>query len=128
MLRLTDNGKMYQFLNKDYISLETYKRSGKGVSTPVWFVIDEDKIFIRSYANSGKVKRMRNNPDVKVCPSDALGRPHGLPIKGKAIRMDGDGEIRVSQLLYRKYGLMKMSFDLWGAIKQLDWAVFVIEV
>ncbi len=120
--------KMDQFLNKEYILLETFKRSGKGVSTPVWFVIDDDKIFIRSYANSGKVKRMRNNPSVKVAPSDALGRHHGLPIKGKAIRVDGDGEIRVSQLLYRKYGLMKMSFDLWGAIKQLDCAVFAIEV
>lgn len=119
---------MDQFLNKEYIRLETFKRSGKGVSTPVWFVIDDDKIFIRSYANSGKVKRMRNNPNVKVTPSDALGRPQGLPIKGKAIRVDGDGEIRVSHLLYRKYGLMKMSFDVWGAIRQLDWAVFAVEI
>ena len=125
---MTDDGKLYQFLNKEYISLETFKRSGKGVSTPVWFLIDDDKIFIRSYANSGKVKRMRNNPNVKVCPSDALGRPHGLPIKGKAVRVDGDSEIRVSHLLYRKYGLMKMSFDIWGAIKQLEWAVFAIEI
>lgn len=128
MLRLTDDGKMYQFLNKEYITLETYKRSGKVVSTPVWFVIDDDRIYIRSYANSGKVKRMRNNPNVKVTPSDALGRPQGLPIKGKAVRVDGDGEIRVSHLLYRKYGLMKMSFDVWGAIKQLEWAVFAIEI
>ncbi|HUI39545.1 MAG TPA: hypothetical protein VLY86_01300 [Methanothrix sp.] len=63
---MTDDGKMYQFMNKEYISLETYKRSGRGVSTPVWFVIDSDKIFVRSYANSGKVKRMRNNSNVEV--------------------------------------------------------------
>ncbi|MDQ1261204.1 MAG: hypothetical protein QG575_385 [Euryarchaeota archaeon] len=23
---------------------------------------------------------------------------------------------------------LEMSFDLWGAIKQLDWAVFAIEI
>ncbi len=74
------------------------------------------------------IQCMRNNSHVKVTPSDPLGRPHGVTIEGRAIRVDGDREIKVSQLLYRKYGLMKMSFDLWGAIKQLDWAVFAIEV
>ncbi len=58
-------------------------------------------------------------------PGKAPRRDHW---KGAAKRANGDVEIRISQLLYRKYGLMKMSFDLWGAIKQLDWAVFAIEV
>ncbi len=120
--------KLNQFLNKEYMRLETFKRNGQVVPTPVWFVVDGDKLFVRSYANSGKVKRMRNNSQVKVTPSDAMGRPHGVTIEGTAVRVDGDREIKISQLLYRKYGLMKMSFDLWGAIKQLDWAVFAIEV
>lgn len=117
-----------QFLNKDYIRLETFKRNGQVVVTPVWFVVDDGTIFVRSYANSGKVKRMRNNPYVKLAPSDPLGKPHGVTIEGTAVRVDGEMEIKISQLLYRKYGLKKMSFDLWGAIKQLDWAVFAIKV
>lgn len=125
---MRDDYKMDQFLNKEYIRLETFRRSGKGVSTPVWFVVDDDKIFVRSYANSGKVKRMKNNSHVRITPSDAMGNPHGVTLEGTAVRANGDIEIKVSQLLYRKYGLMKMSFDLWGAIKQLDWAVFSIEV
>ncbi len=120
--------KLNQFLNKEYMRLETFKRNGQVVPTPVWFVVDDDMLFVRSYANSGKVKRMRNNPQVKVTPSDALGKSYGVTIEGTAVRVDGDREIKISQLLYRKYGLMKMSFDLWGAIKQLDWAVFAIEV
>ena len=98
----------------------------RSVPTPVWFVVEDGTLFVRSYANSGKVKRMRNNPHVRVTPSDAVGKPHGVTIEGTAIRANGDMEIKISQLLYRKYGLMKMSFDLWGAIKQLDWAVFAI--
>jgi PPOX class probable F420-dependent enzyme len=120
--------KLDQFLNKEYIRLETFKRNGQVVVTPVWFVVDDGTIFVRSYANSGKVKRMRNNSYVKIAPSDALGKPHGVTIEGTAVRVDGDKEIKISQLLYRKYGLKKMSFDLWGAIKQLDWAVFAIKV
>ncbi len=125
---MRDDTKLIQFQNKEYIRLETFKRNGQAVPTPVWFVVDDDTLFVRSYANSGKVKRMRNNSNVKVTPSDVMGKPHGATIEGRAIRVDGDREIKVSQLLYRKYGLMKMSFDLWGAIKQLDWAVFAIEV
>ncbi|MCK9441965.1 MAG: PPOX class F420-dependent oxidoreductase [Methanothrix sp.] len=125
---MRDDCKLEQFQNKEYIRLETVKRNGLVVPTPVWFVVDDGKLFVRSYASSGKVKRMRNNSHVRVTPSDAVGKPQGVTIDGTAVRANGDIEIKISQLLYRKYGLMKMSFDLWGAIKQLDWAVFAIEV
>lgn len=125
---MNDNGKLEQFQNRDYIRLETFKKNGQAVATPVWFVADGGMLYVRSYANSGKVKRMRNNSQVRVAPSDALGKAHGVTLAGTALRVDADLEIKISQLLYRKYGLMKMSFDLWGAIKQLDWAVFAIRV
>ena len=123
---MNDSGKLEQFQNRDYIRLETFKKNGKAVPTPVWFVVDGGMLYVRSYANSGKVKRMRNNSQVLVAPSDSLGKAYGVNIAGTALRVDADLEIKISQLLYRKYGLMKMSFDLWGAIKQLDWAVFAI--
>ncbi len=125
---MSNNTKLEQFQNKEYIRLETFRRNGQGIPTPVWFVTEDDMLFVRSYASSGKVKRMRHNPHVRITPSDALGRPLGVTIEGTALRVDGDKEIRISQLLYRKYGLMKMSFDLWGAVKQLDWAVFAIKI
>jgi PPOX class probable F420-dependent enzyme len=125
---MSEECKLEQFQNKEYIRLETVKRNGQVVSTPVWFVVEDGALFVRFYVNSGKVKRMRNDPHVRITPSDAMGKPHGLTIDGTAIRADGDMEIKISQLLYRKYGLMKMSFDLWGAIKQLDWAVFAIRI
>lgn len=125
---MREDTKLEQFRNFEYIRLETVKKNGQVIPTPVWFVVEDDMLFVRSYANSGKVKRMKNNPHVRVTPSDALGKPHGVTIEGTAIRANGDAEIKISQRLYRKYGLMKMSFDLWGAIKQLDWAVFAIEI
>jgi PPOX class probable F420-dependent enzyme len=72
---MRDDTKLDQFLNKDHVRLETFKRNGQAVATPVWFVVDDGMLFIRSYTNSGKVKRMRNNPNVRVTPSDALGKP-----------------------------------------------------
>ena len=125
---MSEECKLEQFQNKEYIRLETVKRNGQVVSTPVWFVVEDGALFVRSYVNSGKVKRMRNNPHVRITPSDAMGKPHGVTLEGMAVRANGDIEAKISQLLYRKYGLMKMSFDLWGAIKQLDWAVFAIRI
>jgi hypothetical protein len=125
---MSEDRKLEQFQNKEYIRLETVKRNGQVISTPVWFVVEGGTLFVRSYANSDKVKRMRSDPHVRVTPSDAVGKPYGVTIEGTAIRANGDMEIKISQQLYRKYGLMKMSFDLWGAIKQLDWAVFAIRI
>jgi len=48
-------------------------------------------------ANSGTVKRMKNNPHVRVTPSDALGKPHGVTIEGTAKRAGGDTEIEIIQ-------------------------------
>lgn len=125
---MNDNGKLDQFQNREYIRLETFKKNGQAIPTPVWFVVEDGILYVRSYANSGKVKRMRNSSQVRVAPSDAMGKPHGVTVAGTALRVNADTEIKISQLLYRKYGLMKMSFDLWGAIKQLDWAVFAIMI
>ncbi|MGD0953917.1 MAG: PPOX class F420-dependent oxidoreductase [Methanotrichaceae archaeon] len=74
---MREDTKLEQFRNFDYIRLETFKKNGQAVPTPVWFVVEDDMLYVRSYANSGKVKRMRNNSYVKIAPSDALGKPTG---------------------------------------------------
>jgi len=49
------------FTSQQYLNLETFRKNGAAVKTPVWFVQDGDAIFVRTLANSGKVKRIRNN-------------------------------------------------------------------
>ncbi len=44
-----------------YISLTTFRKSGKPVATPVWFVEKEGKICVWTQLHSGKMKRLRNN-------------------------------------------------------------------
>ncbi len=104
------------------------RTNGKVVATPVWFVEFDETIFVRSYADSGKVKRMRNNPQAWVTPADVMGHPKGDPLEGEARFVDDLTAVKVSQLLHRKYGLMKVYFDLWGAVKQQDWAVVSIHI
>jgi PPOX class probable F420-dependent enzyme len=60
-----------------YISLETYRRKGQAVATPVWFTIDGDKIFVVTRTETGKVMRLRNNSKVHIVPCGMRGQPKG---------------------------------------------------
>jgi len=56
------------FINQKYINLETFRRDGRGVRTPVWFVQDGASLYVRTVADSGKVKRIRNQTQVNISP------------------------------------------------------------
>ena len=53
---------------ENYINLSTRKRDGSFVNTPVWFAQEGDtnNHYVYSLKNVGKVKRIRNFPEVKV--------------------------------------------------------------
>ncbi len=36
---MRDDSRLDQFLNREYVRLETFKRNGQIVPTPVWFVV-----------------------------------------------------------------------------------------
>ncbi len=57
-----------QLDKQNYLNIETYRKTGVGVKTPVWFVQDDHTIYVRTLADSGKVKRIRNNRKVKIAP------------------------------------------------------------
>jgi PPOX class probable F420-dependent enzyme len=88
-----------------YISLETFKRSGEGVKTPVWFVLHDGVLYVYTEADSWKVKRIRNNPRVRVAPCTMRGRVTGPWIEGTASLVEGDERRTADRLLNRKYFL-----------------------
>ena len=60
-----------------YISLTTFRKSGVGVPTPVWFGEEGDKLYVMTASKSGKFKRIRNNPQVRVAPCTIRGKVTG---------------------------------------------------
>ena len=57
-----------QFQKQKYLNLETFRKSGESMRTPVWFVQDGESLYVHTVANSGKVKRIRNNGRVNIAP------------------------------------------------------------
>jgi PPOX class probable F420-dependent enzyme len=107
-----------QFSKKKYLSLETFRKNGKSVRTPVWFVPDGETIYVNTGVNSGKVKRIRNNGKVNIAPCKMDGTPSGtwVPADARAIS-DAEVSKKVNRLLDRKYGLMRKMFSLGSAWK-----------
>jgi PPOX class probable F420-dependent enzyme len=91
-----------QFARAKYLNLETFRKTGVGVRTPVWFAQDvvaaTTVFYVYSEAGAGKVKRIRNNPKVRVAPCTMRGEVRGGWIDGRA-RLCEDGEAAHGQQL-----------------------------
>ena len=89
------------------VPLETRKRDGSWVGAPVSIVVDGSRAFFRSYDASGKAKRLRNFPEVRVAPSTMRGKATGPSVPGTARLLDDDGDAeRARALLARKYPVL----------------------
>jgi PPOX class probable F420-dependent enzyme len=118
--------KLAPFANQQFINVETFRKNGQGVPTPVWFVQDGDTLYVRTVDGSGKVKRIRNNPRVRVTPCDVGGKPKGEWVEGQARFASADESKKVNGLLTRKYGLMKVMFELMGTFQGRKYTVIAI--
>jgi hypothetical protein len=94
-----------QFEGQRYIALETFKRNGDGVKTPVWFVEEGGDLYIWTTATTGKARRIRNNPRVRFAPSSVRGKPKGDWVEGEAQALNPSDSTRPTELIRRKYGL-----------------------
>lgn len=107
-----------QFENQQYLNIETFRKSGVGVKTPVWFAQDGDILYIWTDPESGKAKRIRNNPGVKIVPCKAEGTPVGDWVPAKATIDDSPEGIEHTQNLFKKkYGMMFRMFNFSGKIR-----------
>ena len=86
------------------ISLETYKKNNQPVRTPVWFVINNDLIYVITREDTGKVKRLKNNPQVKLAPCTFRGKPIGEWLEGNVTNVLGEESEMAIKLRKKKYG------------------------
>jgi len=94
-----------QFENQSYLSLQTYRKNGAAMPTPVWFAQAGEQFYIRTIAGSGKVKRIHNNPKVQIMPCGRVGEPLGTWIAAQAQEiLDDETFTLVRSLLLAKYG------------------------
>jgi PPOX class probable F420-dependent enzyme len=86
-----------------YLSVTSFKHDGTAVATPMWFVADDGRLLVETDAGSGKAKRIRHNPAVKIAPCTASGKLRGNPISARAEFLPEDERGQVEALIAHKY-------------------------
>ena len=105
---------------ENYINLSTRKRDGSSVNTPVWFAQEGEtnNYYVYSLDNSGKVKRIRNFPEVKVGICTYSGKPKGGWFYAIADLVDEPENTKVAySVLRKKYGVKFRIGDFFSWIK-----------
>ena len=108
------------FRFKRYLNLETYRKNGKGVRTPVWFAVaptdrsnaPEPRIYIYTTADSGKAKRIRNHGVARIATCSAFGRITDSWIDVRVEIVSGEEAGLGMRLINRKYIPLKQILDL----------------
>jgi len=109
--------RLAQFSGRKYINLETYRKSGQAVVTPVWFVTEGDRIIVVTRSETGKVKRLRNNDGVRIMPCGMRGNPQGGWTKGKGRFLNKDELNGALKARNKKYGFQAKLAGLFSSTK-----------
>jgi PPOX class probable F420-dependent enzyme len=120
------NEKLEPFANQKYLNLESFKKDGTGVATPLWFVEQDGTIYVYTLANAWKVKRIRNNPRVRIAPCDFRGNLKGEWVEAKARIVTNGEELLGHQLMDKKYGWQKKIGNLFSVFRKHPRTVIAI--
>jgi uncharacterized protein len=93
-----------------YIALATFRKNGTPVYTPVWFGDKDDKLYVMTRSDSGKYKRIKNNPKVGIAPCTMRGTIVGPEFAATARILPPDAWPWARKTIERKYWLARIPF------------------
>ena len=113
-----------------YIALTTYRRDGRGVTTPVWAAALDGRLYVVTAESAGKVRRVRATGRVRFAPCNANGRRIlGEWQEGTArIVQDDPGRREALDALQRKYGWQFSLATLLSRLRGTERRRVVLEV
>jgi len=94
-----------------YGLLSSFRKSGEAVPTPVWFGLADNKLYVRTEASAGKVKRIRREPRVLIAPCTVRGKPLGPPVEGRARVLEPSEHERAERAIAASYGLFRRIYE-----------------
>jgi uncharacterized protein len=92
--------------DEKYVLLTTYRKNGDAVATPVWIVaLPDGSAAFTTEVDSGKVRRIRNNPSVTLQPCSVRGKvqPNTVAVKATAEVLLGAAADLVHATVRQKY-------------------------
>jgi len=93
-----------------HVSLTTYRRNGQAVPTPVGSLVHEGTLYVLTPPDTGKVKRIRNNPQVTIAPCDMRGTvPTDAPaVRATARLLNTPDTAQVQNMMKRRFPMYRL--------------------
>jgi uncharacterized protein len=101
------------------IVLVTFKRSGEAMPSPIYHGVADGKLYVRTDASTGKVKRLRNDPRVLVVPCTLRGKPKGQAVAGSARFLSEDEYAYADRVIAASWSAAIKVFER-GLVKGFD--------
>lgn len=102
-----------------YLNLESFKKDGTGVKTPVWFAVVGAAVYVFTDGTSYKVKRVRNQGRARFAACNVDGKrikSAWFDSKAAVLEKDCPDEVAGYAALRKKYGLQMKLLDLGSKI------------
>jgi uncharacterized protein len=94
----------HQLEDERFVSVQTFRRDGGAVATPVWFALVEGGFVFGTHADSGKIRRIRSNPSVRFAAANYRGLERAEYTNGVASILEADEVVAAEAALADKYG------------------------
>jgi len=113
--------KRAPFHNQRVLNLESYKKDGKPVRTPVVFAETNGVLYFQTALKAWKAKRVVRNPTVRIVPSTFRGDPKGNWVNARVTKLEGEEAQKARKIYVDKLSFITRFFFLferlrWGEI------------
>ncbi len=103
--------------DEKFISLASYRKNGSLVETPVWVAPLDGKLYVFTLKETYKVKRIENNPKVRVAKCDARGKILGEWFDGTCVVVTDPARVASVYASFRnKYGIIMRIGDVLSTL------------
>jgi PPOX class probable F420-dependent enzyme len=102
-----------RFVKTRQVLLTTYRKDGTPVGTPVNIAVDGPVGYVRTWGATGKIKRIRNNPQVEIAPCTGRGKPTGEPLRMTARILEGEESERAGRAIEAKHPVLQGRIVPW---------------
>ena len=113
LISIMSSSPLPELQRQKYVNLATFRKNGLAVNTPVWFASQGGKIFVMTRNDSGKYKRIRNNPAVRIAACNIRGKIAGPEFPGRARILPPEEWPQARKAIQAKYWLTRIS-ALWS--------------